>query len=71
MENDWIELDPDYRKDEPDEPHCCRCMKKFKGSSDTFIFVEIKYEGACAFVRKSLTGSHLIGKDCWNKIIKR
>lgn len=73
--NDWIELDEDNRKREPKTGlFCIRCKRPIKETQafESFISVEISTEGLPTMVRKSpIAGKHLIGSECWKKILKR
>jgi len=55
----WVELDEDNNKPDPKcGLFCIRCkrpIKQIKGSLPTMV-------------RKSITGKHLIGSECWKKI---
>ncbi len=70
--NTWYFLDPDNNKKDPEcGLFCCRCKRKVKDTQavvKSFISVELHPE--YPWVRKSIVGKHLIGEDCWDKIVK-
>ena len=70
--NDWIELDEDNRKRDPEKGlFCIRCKRPIKEtmSFEHFISVEIHPIGSPTMVRRSpIKGKHLIGSECWKKI---
>ena len=57
-------LDPDFRRDAPDGPHCCRCQKPIDPGKAIRVTVDWDewevVEG----------GTDLIGRDCWRQIRK-
>ena len=75
MEDEWIELDEDNNRKDPENGlFCVRCKKPIKDtqSFESFISVEIHPIGPPTMVRRSpLKGKYLIGSECWKKIIKR
>lgn len=74
MENDWIELDEDNNKKDPEKGlFCIRCKRPIKEtqSFESFISVEVHPVGFPTMVRKSSKGKFLIGSDCWRKIAKQ
>jgi len=75
METEWIELDENNNKKDPENGlFCIRCKRPIKETQcfESFISVEIHPVGFPTMVRKSpLKGKHLIGTDCWKKIVKR
>jgi hypothetical protein len=63
----WFYLNPDYRRDRPDHPHCCRCGKSFRRETN-MIVVEVDWENVQ--VRNNPMGKELIGHDCWAQVQK-
>lgn len=70
--NAWYFLDPDNRKDDPKTGlFCCRCKRKVKDTQAVTSFISVELHPEYPWVRKSVfKGAHLIGEDCWNKIVK-
>lgn len=68
---EWYFLDPDNNKESPDGLHCCRCKRKVKDQQAVVSFRSVEMHPEHPWVRNAaLTGRHLIGADCWNKITK-
>lgn len=68
--NDWYYLDPNNKKKSPEGLFCCRCKKSVKQTQSVTSFISVEMHPEHYWVRKSITGNHLIGEDCWNKIVK-
>lgn len=61
---DGFYLDPDFRRDAPSGPHCCRCQKAI----DPIRAIQVTVDWEQWEVTEG--GSDLIGKDCWRIIRK-
>jgi len=73
-ENKWYELDEDNNKKDPENGlFCIRCKRKVKETMFKTSFISVEISGSCpTMVRKApFTGRHLVGMDCWEKIISR
>lgn len=69
--NAWYFLDPDNRKDDPENGlFCCRCKRKVKATQAVTSFISVEMHPENPWVRKSITGTHLVGADCWETIVK-
>lgn len=68
--NKWYFLDPDNNKKDPEGLFCCRCKRKVKDAQAATSFISVELHPDFYWVRKSIFGKHLIGNDCWDKIIK-
>lgn len=74
LEDGWFELDEDNNKKDPESGlFCIRCKKKVKDTMLFTSFIPVEIRGSHpTMVRKSpLMGKHLVGTDCWKKIINR
>jgi hypothetical protein len=72
--NPWYELDEDNNKKDPESGlFCIRCKRKVKDTQAVTSFISVEIQGSFpTMVRKApLTGKHLVGIDCWNKIISK
>jgi len=70
--NEWYYLDPDNNKKDPEIGlFCCRCKRKVKDTQAVTSFISVEVHPIHPWVRKSpFGGKHLIGQDCWDKIVK-
>lgn len=74
MADEWMELDEDNNKKDPETGlFCIRCKKPIKQTMAFESFISVEIDGSLpTMVRKSpIKGKHLIGSECWKKIIKR
>lgn len=72
MPTKWYFIDPDNRKKVPTVPHCERCKQPMNvqavKSGPSFKSVKLSRNGLYATL--SPIGAHLIGSDCWDKMVK-
>ncbi len=72
-ESEWMELDEDNNKKNPEKGwFCIRCKKPIKQTQSFESFHGVEITGSFpTLVRKSINGKYLVGSECWKKIVKR
>lgn len=67
---EWMELNPDYRRSAPKTGlFCCRCQRSlFEHNIKSLSACEVNYN--TLQVRSNPLGKELIGRDCWNAVLK-
>ena len=72
-EFEWMELDEDNNKKDPEKGlFCIRCKKPIKQTQSFESFISVEITGSLpVLVRNSISGKYLVGSECWKKIVKR